>query len=112
MDVNTLRLILIVVGSLLILLLYLWERHREKEEEDADQDDIDDDEVVDSPYGVRKVQHEPSLGALNDDGDEDASAWSNPAWRAERPDERGTSVRMRLVPIPSRRPPRPGSTRC
>ncbi len=87
MDVNTIRLILIVVGSLLILLLYLWERHREKEEEDADQEDIDHEEVVDSPYGVRKVQREPSLGALNNDGDDDTSAWSSAAWRAGKPDE-------------------------
>lgn len=80
MDPNTLRLILIVAGSLLILLLYLWERHREKEE-----DDVDSREGVDSTYSVRKSRHKPSIGAMDEGNDDDASAWLSPALRSEMP---------------------------
>lgn len=71
MDANTIRLILIVVGALLILLLYLWERHREKAEEAGadefeDEAGFADDDEEDSPYGVRTDKREPRLGALND----------------------------------------------
>ncbi|WP_295405300.1 cell division protein ZipA C-terminal FtsZ-binding domain-containing protein [uncultured Thiocystis sp.] len=67
MDPNTLRLILIVVGALLILLLYLWERHREQAAEDeGDEEDFDAGEDVDSPYGVPKGKQEPTLGALDE----------------------------------------------
>lgn len=71
MDANTIRLILIVVGALLILLLYLWERHRERAEEagaEVFEDDarfVDDDE--DGPYGMRTDGHDPDLGNQRDD---------------------------------------------
>jgi cell division protein ZipA len=52
MDANTLRLILIVVGVMLILALYLWERRR------AGGDDVDDDSDDDVHWEDR---HEPNL---------------------------------------------------
>lgn len=55
MDANTIRLILIVVGTLLILLLYLWERHRAREEDFEDEDEDEEDVETgddDAPYGT------------------------------------------------------------
>jgi cell division protein ZipA len=58
MDANTIRLILIVVGALLILALFLWERSRR-----ADATDDDDDyEEADAPYGLSSGKREPDLG--------------------------------------------------
>lgn len=57
MDANTLRLILIVVGVMLILALYLWERRR------AGGDDVDD-ETDDAVHWDDR--HEPSLDAWQD----------------------------------------------
>jgi cell division protein ZipA len=37
MDADTVRLILIIVGALVILALYLWERRRESEDERDDE---------------------------------------------------------------------------
>ncbi|MBK5964891.1 cell division protein ZipA [Thiocystis minor] len=85
MDPNTIRLILIVVGSLLILLLYLWERHREKEEEEeGDEEDFDVGEDVDSPYGIPKGKQEPTLGALDEDREDRAFVHSRSSRSASR----------------------------
>ncbi len=58
MDANTIRIILIVIGAVLILLLYLWERQRGKDPDSADDDrwDVDDQDdaaPTDAPYGIR-----------------------------------------------------------
>ncbi|MBK1640494.1 cell division protein ZipA [Chromatium okenii] len=59
MDANTIRIILIVIGAVLILLLYLWERQRGKDPDSADDDrwgvddDQDDAAQTDAPYGIR-----------------------------------------------------------
>ncbi|QVL48584.1 MAG: cell division protein ZipA C-terminal FtsZ-binding domain-containing protein [Thiocapsa sp.] len=58
MDANTIRLILIVVGALLVLALFLWERSRR----DGDADDDDDYEEADAPYGLSSGKREPRLG--------------------------------------------------
>jgi cell division protein ZipA len=58
MDANTIRLILIVVGALLILALFLWERSRRAGEADED----DDYEEADAPYGLSSGKREPRLG--------------------------------------------------
>jgi cell division protein ZipA len=78
MDVNTIRLILIVVGALLVLLLYLWERHREKAAEDWNVNDRDDDieEDDDAPEDPRAGQREPTIGTLDENDEERPSAWS------------------------------------
>lgn len=91
MDANTIRLILIVVGALLILLLYLWERHREKAEEAGadefeDEAGFADDDEEDSPYGVRTDKREPRLGALTD-ADESPVVPRQPAAAEQEEDE-------------------------
>jgi hypothetical protein len=53
MDADTLRLILIVVGTVLVLALYLWERSRSEEDEDE----------PDTPSGQGK--REPTVGAVD-----------------------------------------------
>jgi cell division protein ZipA len=57
MDANTIRIILIVVGALLILALVLWERSRRAGEGDED----DDYEEADAPYGLSSGKREPRL---------------------------------------------------
>lgn len=61
MDANTVRLILIVVGALVILALYLWERRRESEDERDDAEGYDDPSP--SNHGGHTKQ-EPRLGGL------------------------------------------------
>ncbi len=61
MDPDTIRLILIVVGALLLLGLYLWERGRDRAEDD--DEGYEDDDV---PYTVGRARHEPELGRLDD----------------------------------------------
>jgi cell division protein ZipA len=61
MDADTVRLILIVVGALVILALYLWERRRESQDEQDDGDGYDD------PNPAQRGGHakqEPHLGGL------------------------------------------------
>jgi cell division protein ZipA len=58
MDANTIRLILIAVGALLILALFLWERSRRADDTDED----DDYEEADAPYGLSSGKREPDLG--------------------------------------------------
>lgn len=56
MDANTIRIILIIVGALLILALYLWERGRDAEElEYEDDEDYGD---ADAPYGLESAKRE------------------------------------------------------
>ncbi|MFB1489588.1 MULTISPECIES: cell division protein ZipA C-terminal FtsZ-binding domain-containing protein [unclassified Thiocapsa] len=63
MDANTIRLILIVAGALLILALFLWERSRRA----GDEDDDDDYEEADAPYGLSAGKREPRLGQVADE---------------------------------------------
>ncbi len=84
MDANTIRLILIIAGALLILMLYLWERHHEQTEQDGNDDDFEEDDAVAEPYGIRKDQREPTLGAMDDDGAERTPVWSGLASRFKR----------------------------
>ncbi|SDW02517.1 cell division protein ZipA C-terminal FtsZ-binding domain-containing protein [Thiocapsa roseopersicina] len=63
MDANTIRLILIVVGALLVLALFLWERSRRA----GDADEDDDYEEADAPYGLSTGKREPRLGRVSDD---------------------------------------------
>jgi cell division protein ZipA len=57
MDADTLRIILIVAGGLLLVGLYVWERRRARPEEDEPYDDDDLDEN----------KREPRLGAFHSD---------------------------------------------
>lgn len=59
MDADTIRLILIVVGAILILGLYLWERSRDPGRQDED-DDSDD------AYDRTRGKHEPNLGRVDE----------------------------------------------
>lgn len=63
MDANTIRIILIIVGALLILALFLWERSRRA---DA-ADEADDYEEADAPYGLSHTKREPRFGAISED---------------------------------------------
>lgn len=63
MDPNTVRLILLVVGAILILALYLWERSRDSRD-DPEPDDYDED---DAPYGAAPAKRDPSLGEVDED---------------------------------------------
>ncbi|AFL76285.1 cell division protein ZipA C-terminal FtsZ-binding domain-containing protein [Thiocystis violascens] len=108
MDPNTIRLILIVVGALMILLLYLWERHREKEadaEEEGYEEDFDAEEDVDSPYGVHKGKQEPTLGALDEDR---ATVHARSVSRSENQWD-GDDVKSEDAPRPESRPVASGS---
>ncbi|MBK1643622.1 cell division protein ZipA [Thiocapsa imhoffii] len=59
MDANTIRIILIIVGALLIIALFLWERSRRaEEEEDGDYEESD------APYGLAQGKREPRVGAV------------------------------------------------
>jgi len=67
MDANTLRLILLIIGVILILALYLWERSRDDGEEDFDLDEFDDHEAPEArPRGAKR---EPNLGQLEAEDD-------------------------------------------
>lgn len=61
MDADTIRLILIVAGALLILALYLWERSRDGEDEDDETES-----GRDAPYGLAQAKREPALGRIAD----------------------------------------------
>jgi cell division protein ZipA len=68
MDADTIRLILIVAGAILLLGLYLWERSRDSEEDDGEDEGYDDE---DAPYGAppprsTREKHEPGLGRIED----------------------------------------------
>jgi cell division protein ZipA len=97
MDAETIRLILIVAGTILLLTLYLWERSRDPED-DEDGDAAYDDEDV--PYGASpghdsRVKREPHLGQSSaTDQDDDSQEWEPPQTR------RGTQSE----------PPAPGPT--
>lgn len=86
MDANTIRLILIVVGALLVLALFLWERSRRG----GDADDDDDYEEADAPYGLSTGKREPRLGRGADEerGSEpdQARPGRSPAVRSRRLD--------------------------
>ncbi len=86
MDANTIRLILLVVGALLILLLYLWERHREREEQEAYEEEIEAGDVEDAPYGVRAERREPRLGQLEGEAEDLIPVWARTLPDAETPD--------------------------
>ncbi|MCG6862202.1 MAG: cell division protein ZipA C-terminal FtsZ-binding domain-containing protein [Chromatiaceae bacterium] len=58
MDPDTLRIILIVAGSLLLLGLYLWERRRARTDEDESYDSYEEDDLDEDKL-------EPRLGAWN-----------------------------------------------
>ncbi|KXX66189.1 cell division protein ZipA C-terminal FtsZ-binding domain-containing protein [Marichromatium gracile] len=64
MDADTLRLILLVVGAILILALYLWERGHELE----DPAGLDDDDDAGPARASNRAKREPALGDF-DDGD-------------------------------------------
>jgi cell division protein ZipA len=63
MDADTVRLILIVVGAILILALYLWERGRDSAQGEEDDAQYDAD---DAPYGAARTKQEPNLGSVNE----------------------------------------------
>lgn len=62
MDANTIRIILIIVGALLILALFLWERSRRADAADED----DDYEETDAPYGLGDTKREPRFDAMTE----------------------------------------------
>jgi len=62
MDADTVRLILIVVGAILILALYLWERSRDS----ADRDEDGEYGIDDTTYGAAHAKHEPNLGSVDE----------------------------------------------
>lgn len=62
MDADTVRLILIVVGAILILALYLWERSRDS----ADRDEDGEYGIDDTTYGAVHAKHEPNLGSVDE----------------------------------------------
>jgi cell division protein ZipA len=65
MDADTVRLILILVGAIVLLGLYLWERHRDSGEALDDEDDPDGSDA--SRHGWAKK--EPQIGGLAEGGD-------------------------------------------
>jgi len=65
MDADTVRLILIVVGAILILALYLWERSRDSADRDEDAGEYGAD---DAPYGAARTKQEPNLGPVDEKG--------------------------------------------
>ncbi|NKN33671.1 cell division protein ZipA C-terminal FtsZ-binding domain-containing protein [Marichromatium bheemlicum] len=65
MDADTLRLILLVVGAILILALYLWERGHELDDPGLDDDDADSPPT----RTATRSKREPPLGDV-DAGDE------------------------------------------
>jgi cell division protein ZipA len=79
MDANTIRIILIVVGALLILALVLWERSRHADDGEED----DDYEDTDAPYGLSRGKREPRLRRVADEaaatGQERASRGRSPS---------------------------------
>ncbi|WP_373509588.1 cell division protein ZipA C-terminal FtsZ-binding domain-containing protein [Thiocapsa sp.] len=85
MDANTIRIILIVVGALLILALFLWERSRRA----GDADEDDDYEEADAPYGLSSGKREPRLGRVADDdpdGTDRSRRSQSPAAQTRRAD--------------------------
>lgn len=70
MDADTVRLILIVVGAILILGLYLWERSRDPAADDEDEGYDEDD----TPYATGPGNREPPLGRSSR-AEADAAAW-------------------------------------
>lgn len=103
MDANTIRIILIVTGAVLISLLYWWERQRSKEKdtdddhdrwEDDDEDGSDDAANPDAPYGVR-ASKSPSTP------DDDAPA-PPPARVQSPPAESGKRSQPTAPPVPAK----------
>ena len=78
MDANTIRLILIVVGALLVLALFIWERSRH-----AGDEEDDDYEESDAPYGLSAGKREPRLGR---DADEERGDDRDRVRRSRSPD--------------------------
>jgi len=74
MDADTLRLILIVVGSLFLVALYLWERRRARANEDEPFSDSDLD----------AAKREPQLGPWQ--GDDTGGAPASGGAASDRPD--------------------------
>ena len=72
MDANTVRLILIVVGFILILGLYLWERSRGPDEADEDDEGYDAD---DTPYATGPARTEPKVQRARPTADD--SEWDS-----------------------------------
>jgi cell division protein ZipA len=64
MDADTLRIILIVFGALVLAGLYLWERRKARAEEDEDLDEDADD------AGLDRDKREPRLGRFEENADE------------------------------------------
>ena len=84
MDTNTIRLILIVVGAVLVLALFLWERSRRA----GDADEDDEYEEADAPYGLSTGKREPRLGRVADeecvDDSDRARSGGSPAAQSRR----------------------------
>ncbi len=102
MDADTIRLILIVVGAILILGLYLWERSRDPEEAEDDEG-YDEDDV---PYGAGpardpRAKREPNLGELDDaDAPEDSEDWDPGHARREAPPQSESTERSVNTRLP------------
>jgi cell division protein ZipA len=87
MDADTVRLILIVLGAILIVGLYLWERSRGPDEYEEDEGYDDDD----TPYAAGPTKREPTThrGHL----DEDEADWDTAAdHRTEPPHDRAQTL--------------------
>jgi cell division protein ZipA len=77
MDVDTLRLILIIIGSLLLIGLYVWERRRAR----GDDEESSEDEIPD----LDEDDNEPHLGAWHGEEDEEASGMTGGGMQGGRP---------------------------
>lgn len=85
MDADTVRLILIVLGAILIVGLYLWERRRGPDEEDEGYDDDD------TPYAAGPARREPAVQRGHTDADE-AGGDTVADHRTERPADRAPTL--------------------